>query len=150
MKFSTTCNGALRAVIFVLLTLSAASCNRDRTDNFVGESGVVPDAWHYVGNHTPCLLEVGHNQPRAFRVNCFEVAGKLHIHSHRFVDFNQLFGETWVATVARDNRVRVLISDKIYELNAILIDDPERRRAILAQRYERIPQGIRVFRLVVR
>lgn len=140
----------MRALIFVLLMLSASSCDRDRTENFVGEPSVVPAAWHYVGSHTPCLLEVGYDQPRAFRVNCFEVAGELHVHSHRFVDFNQLFGETWVATVARDDRVRVLISDKIYRLNAILIDDPERRRAILAQRYESIPRGIRVFKLAGR
>ena len=94
----------------------------------------------------PCFLEVQGLNPRAIRVNCFQIGGVLHIHSNRFAKMPRLGGESWVDTVRRDPAVRVAIADKIFNLQAMPIDDPPRREQILTDRgYSYIWDGITVF-----
>lgn len=133
--------------IWVLLLI--AGC----TDDSVRFAGLVasdpPEEWTGIEDHEPCFMKLNRARRPSIRVNCFTIDGVLHTHSHRFVDYYQAFGESWVHTVARDKRIRVLIRDKLYDLEAHLQTDEERRLTILKNRgYDPVPDGIRVFMLL--
>ena len=105
--------------------------------------------WEEIGDYESCYLKLNRSRRPTIRVNCFTIDGVLHTHSSRFVDFNQLFGESWVYTVARDRRISILIQDQVYEVETHLITDEDRRRTILKNRkYDPIPDSIRVFVLL--
>ena len=138
----------LSIALLVSALLGTAGCERETLEGTL--SGIPPN-WGFVGDRAPCYLEVNPASPHAFRVNCFEIDGRLHVHSHRFAKVARPFGESWVTTVRRDNRVRISLSRKIYRLRATPIDDPEIRHAILISRgYDSPPQGIVVFELAAR
>ena len=131
--------------LLIALLMSMAGCENDPLEGTL--SGIPPN-WRFVGNRAPCFLEVNPAAPHAFRVNCFEIDGRLHVHSNRFANVPRLFGESWVTTVRLDDRVRVALSGKVYALRAMPIDDPQTRHAILISRgYDSPPEGISVFEL---
>lgn len=138
----------LLIALLVSALLSMGGCEKETLEGTV--SGI-PSNWGFVGDRAPCYLEVNSASPHAFRVNCFEIDGRLHVHSHRFAKVARPFGESWVTTVRRDDRVRISLSRKIYRLRAMPIDDPEMRHAILISRgYDSPPEGIVVFELTAR
>ena len=95
---------------------------------------------------SPCYLEVPLPTPRAIRVNCFHIDGRLHIHSNRFAKMPRISGESWVDTVRRAPQVRVAIEGNIYRMRAKPIDDSEHRAAILHDRgYLYAWDGITIF-----
>ncbi len=108
-----------------------------------------PGKWTGIGDYEPCYLKLSRTTRPSIQVNCFTIDGILFTHSNRFVNFNRIFGEPWVDTVARDKQIMVLIQNKGYKLEAHLITDKEHRLEILENRdYDPVPDGIQVFMLL--
>ena len=135
--------------VLVLLVPGATACDRRALD---GVEAQVPSDFSFVGSRARCDLEVNPPAPRVLRVNCFEVDGRLHVHSNRFASLPRPIGESWVTTVRRDESVRISLSGKIFRLRAIPIDDPGERHAILVARGygDSPPEGITVFEFAAR
>ena len=115
-----------------------------------GEEARPPDDWGEVTSEDRCTLEVGVEKPRTIHVECYERLDRLFMHSHRFVDWPRLFGESWVATVLREPKVRLRIGKAIFPLLATPIDGPLRRMILISRGFEDPPKGIRLFELEAR
>jgi|TARA_Y100000310_G_scaffold211729_1_gene212461 hypothetical protein len=141
----------MRLYSLLLLTLCTLTGCREPLPPLTGQEHTPLENWSFVGARYPCLLELRRKQRPVIRVNCFAVDGVLHTHSNRFAGVINFFGESWVTAVARDNRVRVKLDDRIYPLRAMRIIDGRRREFILKARgYDPIPDGIVVFQLLAR
>jgi len=139
----------MRLYPFFLLTFFTLTACREPLPPLAGEESAPRKDWSFLGDRYPCLLEVKREVRPVIRVNCFAIDGVLYIHSNRFVEIINLFGESWVATVARDNRVRLQVDGSIYLLLIMPVDNDKNRETILRARgYDPIPDGIRVFRLL--
>ena len=135
-------------ILFMQLTLCAC---REPVTSLTGTESTPPTEWRLDGDKYPCLLELNRDKRPVIRINCFSIEGVLHTHSNRFVQVIDLFTESWVYTVARDNRVRVQVDGRTYALLAVPVNDDRRREIILKARgYDPIPDGIKVFRLLGR
>lgn len=134
-------------LIVILALLLLGSCWQSNSGELAGEETAAPDDFSFLGATAPCYLEVQSAAPRAIRVNCFHIAGSLHIHSNRFAKLPRFRGESWVETVRREAQVRLAINEKIYRMRATPIDDPVLRETILHDRgYLYAWDGITIFR----
>lgn len=88
-------------------------------------SAPVPD-WSFVGDSTPCAVEVRPVDPHSIRANCFSRDGELYV--------GALFAprKRWPTYVAQSSEVRVKLGDRIYELRATRITDEAERARILS------------------
>ncbi len=133
-------------LIIVLMSVTRGSTRRV----LAGAPTTVPSDFSFIGRMSPCYLELEPGA-EALRVNCFHLAGVLHIHSARYSKLPRLSGENWVVTVRRDPDVRVEIDGSIYEMRAVPIDDETARRQILYDRgYSVAWDGITVVRFLPR
>ena len=147
MKLAAT--GVGISGICILLLIAGCSDHSDRFAALVPTE--FPATWAGIDDYEPCYLKVNRERRPSIRVNCFTINGVLHTHSHRFVDFYHVFGESWVYTVARDKSVSVLIQNRLYNCEAHRIVDVSQRQEILKNRnYDLIPDGIQVFMLLDR
>ncbi len=138
----------LRAPLILIVALTASSCGYFAARDLDGKEAVTPDNFTFVGDKSPCYLELQQNT-RALRVNCFHLGGVLHIHSSRWARLPRLSGESWTVTIRRKPKVRVQIDDRIYVMNATAIDDEDKRVAILSDRgYWYAWEGITVFQFI--
>lgn len=145
-----TASSRLRSAALAACLLLCVGCGHFVARELAGEVAVVPDDFSFVGDMSPCYLELaGHVE--ALRVNCFHLDGQLHIHSSRWAKLPRLGRENWIRTVRREPAVRVEIDGKIYRLQGEPIDDESRRQQILHDRgYWHAWDGITVVRFSAR
>ncbi len=137
---------AVTALLLILALLASAGCGRLVARELQGEESPVPGDFSYLGEMSPCYLEVG-EQAKAIRVNCFHIDGALHIHSSRWAKLPRFGAENWIVTVRRDPAVRVEIDGRIYRMRAQPIEDDALREQILHDRgYWHAWDGITVVR----
>ena len=117
----------------LVVTSVSVGCGQSSPRQLIGTEVPAPLDFRFVGETSPCYLELP-DRSNALRVNCFHIDGTLHIHSNRFAKLLRLSGENWTVSVRREPSVRVQIADKIYRLQASLIDDEELRKGILHDR----------------
>ena len=131
----------------VLMTLQAGCWETDY-GALSGSETAAPDDFRFLGRTARCYLELP-SVPRSLLVNCFHIEGQLHIHSNRWAKIPRLRGESWVETVRRNPEVRVQVDDEIYTMRAVVIENEQKRVALLHERgYWRAWNGITVFRFV--
>jgi hypothetical protein len=127
--------------------LLLASCWQSDHGELEGHAAPVPADFRFLGARAPCYLEVGSDELRSIRVNCFHIEGNLHIHSNRFARFPRLRGESWVEALRREPQARVSIAGNIYSVRGTPFDDPADRETVLhARGYWYAWDGITIFR----
>ena len=135
-------------IIIAATTLTLGGCGFFVARELAGDEVAAPDDFSFIGEMSPCYLELQRGD-RGLRVNCFHIAGELHIHSSRWAKLPRLGGENWTVTVRREPEVRVEIADKIYQLQAIPIEDEAYRRQLLQARgYWHPWDGITVYKFL--
>lgn len=94
-----------------------------------------------------CEIEARPADPHSVQLECFLFEGGLYVQSHRWVFASWWPVESWAEIWLAHPDVRVRLGDRLYELLAIHVTEPEARGAVLRFRgYDPIPEGIAVFR----
>ncbi|MDE0177232.1 MAG: hypothetical protein OXP36_01430 [Gammaproteobacteria bacterium] len=100
--------------------------------------------WAFIEGRTRAWVET-HTRylvPHSITVSAWADDGKL------YVGCRECDTKVWPRNVARDDRVRIKISDSIYERRAVRITDPDERAAVLGPGASR--PGFAVFRMDAR
>jgi len=144
-------------LVALMLIIGSISACSDQETYFETEPASPPGSWQFVTDYHPCYLKIKRSERSSFRVNCFQIDGKLHVHSNRFADINQWFSEhlglesAWSYYVLDHPDILVSIENQVYSMTAELEFDKARRLTILKGRnYDPVPEPIRVFRLIPR
>ena len=120
-------------MLVVAAIFSIAGCGKFVARELSGAASPVPDDFSFVGEMSPCYLEVGQRR-NALRVNCFHIDGDLHIHSSRWAKMPRFGEENWIVTVRREPEVRVEIDGRVYHMQAQPIESEDLRQQILHDR----------------
>ena len=123
----------LTVTLLLVAMFGSTGCGFVAARELQGDSVQVPADFSFVGDKSPCFLELNIGA-EALRMNCFHIAGRLHIHSSRWAKLPRWSGESWTVTIRRQPRVRIEIAGKIYSMQAAPIEDENYRQELLHNR----------------
>jgi hypothetical protein len=138
-------SGALAALALVL----AAGCGPVPGGSLGGTVAPVPAEWSAAleGDRAFCEIESMPQDPHSIQLECFLRDGDLFAQSHRWALASWWPVESWAEIWIEHPEVRVRLGDQLFEVRAVQVTDPERRRAVLRFRgYDPVPDGIALFR----
>lgn len=118
--------GRLASLALALALLGVGPCGLIPGGALEGPLAPPPPDWRALGEGTLCQLELRPEEPHSLNVNCHVHDGRLYVYS--------LFGarKRWTAMLEEDPDVRVRIEGRLYELEALRVDDPDERRRVLS------------------
>ena len=118
----------LPLLVSALVLLALGPCSRVPGGRLNGEVAEAPDDWSFVDDLGTCALETRPSAPHSVTVTCYSHEGELYVGSKGAPD------KSWPRYVLEDTRVRYRAGDRVYELIATRIEEPERRDAVYAAR----------------
>lgn len=138
----------MRCLLTLFMVMTLSSCGYLAARDLQGEETTPPDDFFFLGDRTACYLKLP-TYDEALRMNCFQLNGRLHIHSSRWAILAQFGGKSWRDEIRKTPNVKVEIDGKIFAMTATAIDDEARRQEILADRGYVYPwKGITVFQFL--
>lgn len=130
-------SNGLRAALAVLLVVFASGCMdpKDRRPGLGLRGEVVEDAiddWSFSDAFQEVFLETAtwYFVPHSVTTVCAGIGDRLYVPSIYYAG-GQWPNKYWNSNVASDPRIRLEMGDEIYELDAVVVDDPQEFQAAL-------------------
>ncbi len=130
-------SGVFLAALGALLVVFASGCldPKDRRPGLLLRGEVVEDAigdWSFSDAFQEIYLETAtwYLVPHSVTTVCAGIGDKLYVPSIYYAG-GEWPNKYWNSNVVSDRRVRVEVGDKIYERDAVVVDDPQEAQAAL-------------------